>query len=281
MRDLFDKIVQKLSDSKVEQPRLEARLLLAHVKKCLPADIYSGTDVSETETQVVTDMLNRRLAHEPLDKILGHRAFFKADFVVNNKVLSPRPDTETLVECVLENYANRNTNWRILDLGTGSGCIIESLLAEYPNARGMAVDISAEALNVAKMNAEKLGLSQQLEFIQADWFAAGFVQKIGQVFDIIVTNPPYIASSEINTLEPEVKDYDPLLALDGGEDGFDSYCRLAEVVPELLVSGGKIFIEAGAGQARTIADIFMKKGLFFETIHKDLSGIERCVILRK
>ena len=281
MRDLFDKIVQKLSEAKVEQPRLEARLLLAHVKKCLPADIYSGTDVSEAEAQVVTDMLNRRLAHEPLDKILGHKAFFKADFVVNNKVLSPRPDTETLVECVLENYANRNTNWRILDLGTGSGCIIESLLAEYPNARGKAVDISAEALNVAKMNAEKLGLSQQLEFIQADWFTAGFVQKIGQAFDIIVTNPPYIASSEINTLEPEVKDYDPLLALDGGEDGFDSYCRLTEVVPELLVNGGKIFIEAGAGQARKIAAVFMKKGLVFETIHKDLSGIERCVILRK
>ena len=181
---------------------------------------------------------------------------------------------------MLETYPDRNQALNFLDLGTGSGCIIESLLAEYPNANGLAVDISAKALSVAQQNAESLGLSNRLNFLQADWFASDFVQKINRKFEVIVTNPPYIPTADITKLDKEVKNFDPLMALDGGVDGFSSYRRLAEVVPQLLTDGGYVFIEAGIDQAEKIAQIFTTGGLRLQAIKTDLSGIQRCVILQ-
>ena len=283
--DFFTEMVRKLSAAGIEQPMLEARLLLAHVKQCEAAEIFSTLKVTDEEKQNATKLLKRRLAHEPLDKIVGHREFFKADFVVNREVLSPRPDTETLVEAVLKQYADFGAALRILDLGTGSGCIIESLLLEYQAAHGVAVDVSAAALNVAQKNAEKFGILPRLAFVQADWFMADCAKKIkecgAQEFDIIVTNPPYIPSKDIDGLAPEVRDFDPRCALDGGADGFDSYQRIAEIAPELLVSGGRIFIEAGVGQAERIAAIFAVKGLKLVEVRADLAGIARCVVLGK
>lgn len=283
--DFFTEMVRKLSAAGIEQPMLEARLLLAHVKQCEAAEIFSTLKVTDEEKQNATKLLKRRLAHEPLDKIVGHREFFKADFVVNREVLSPRPDTETLVEAVLKQYADFGAALRILDLGTGSGCIIESLLLEYQAAHGVAVDVSAAALNVAQKNAEKLGILPRLDFVQADWFATDFAENISkcgaQKFDVIVTNPPYIPSGDIDDLAPEVRDFDPRSALDGGADGFDSYQRIAEIAPELLVSGGRIFIEAGVGQADMIASIFSSFGLQLVEIRADLAGIARCVVMEK
>ena len=148
------------------------------------------------------------------------------------------------------------------------------------NAHGLAVDISAKALSVAQQNAETLGLSDRLNFLQADWFVADFIQKINRRFEIIVTNPPYIPTADIAKLDVEVKNHDPLAALDGGADGFSSYRRLAEVVPQLLTDGGYVFIEAGIGQADRIAQIFTAGGLHLHAVKKDLSGIQRCVILQ-
>ncbi len=283
MSNFFTEILQKLSAAGVEQPRLEARLILAHVKHCAPAEIFSDIDVTENEKCAALTLLARRLAHEPLDKILGYRAFFKADFAVNSDVLSPRPDSETLVESVLKRYTDLGAALRILDLGTGSGCLIESLLSEYQMAQGVAVDFSAAALEVAQQNAVQLGVNSRLEFVQADWFGSDFVARIGGEwkFDVIVTNPPYIPSDDIEGLAPEVKNYDPLTALDGGADGFDSYRRIAEVAPDLLTEGGRIFIEAGIGQADEIVAISSGYGLKLVEIRADLAGIDRCVVLEK
>lgn len=275
----FDKIVHQLSLAEIESPRLEARLLLAAATNRLPEEIFSDIVLSSAEQQKLQQMLNERLQHKPLDKILGHREFYKSDFAVNESVLSPRPDTEILVEETLRLLPNENAN--ILDLGTGSGCIIESILLEKPQTSGIAVDISAESLKIARQNAEKLGLSERLKLLQADWFDTDFVRKINQKFEIIVSNPPYIPSAEITTLAPEVKNYDPLLALDGGADGFVCYRRIAEIAPELLNTSGYILLEAGIGQAEKIAEIFEQNGLKHVATAADLNGVARCVILQK
>jgi release factor glutamine methyltransferase len=280
MANIFDDLVQQLADAGIESPRLEARMLLAFVCGKEPAEIFTDDKLNETQEKKLQSLLARRLAHEPLDKILGKREFYKAEFKVSDKVLSPRPDTETLVEAALRLLPSDNPT-TILDLGTGSGCIIESLLLERPSAQGVAIDISPEALQIAADNAVNLGVANRLKFIQASWFEADFATRLAQKFDLIVTNPPYIPTKDIATLMPEVQKYDPLLALDGGTDGFDSYKRIAELAPILLKDGGYILLEAGIGQAEQIAEIFAKQGLHLISTEKDLSGIKRCVVMRK
>lgn len=280
MADYFSETVQKLAVAKIENPRLETRLLFAEVLKCKPSEIYAGIKLSEEDTVKINALVQQRLRHKPLDKILGHREFYKYDFMVNEDVLSPRPDTEILLEVALEILQNL-PQANILDLGCGSGCIIESLLKENPEARGVAVDKSDKALAVAKKNAVNLEIGTCLRFIKADWFTDDFASALNDKFDMIVSNPPYIPSEDIEALEPEVKDYDPLMALDGGKTGFESYMRIAEIAPELLNDNGFILLEAGAGQAQKIAGIFTAHGFNLSKIVDDLSGIARCVILQK
>ena len=274
----FAEICQTLAKNGVKSPRLETRLIMAFVLQCLPAEVFSDSVLTAEQNRKAYEIIKRRLQHEPLDKIFGHREFYKYDFIVDKNVLSPRPDTEIIVE---EAVSLAHNNMSILDLGTGSGCIIESILSEFPQMRGVAIDISAETLDVARRNAEKLGISRRLHFILADWFSDDICQTIGQKFDIIVSNPPYIPAKEIATLDAEVKNNDPLTALDGGEDGLQSYRRIAEITPMLLNDKGYIILEAGINQAHEIADIFVAHKLKLLKILPDLSGIERCVVLQK
>jgi release factor glutamine methyltransferase len=195
-------------------------------------------------------------------------------------VLSPRPDTEILLENALK-YAPKDKKIKILDLGTGSGCLLISLLKELPLAYGVAADVSESALNVAQKNAANLNVSERIKFIHADWFSPDFCSLIGNTFDIIVTNPPYIPTNDINDLDDEVRLFDPLLALDGGTDGYASYRKIASLIPLLLKSKGYIFIEAGMGQALHINDIFAGFNLQPIDIVPDLAGIDRCIILQK
>lgn len=280
MTSFFMEIVQKLVAEKIENPRLEARLMMAEALQCRPEEVYQNTKLTDEQQKKVEFMLEQRLKHKPLDKILGHREFYKYDFKVNEDVLSPRPDTEILLEAALEILPDF-TEPKILDLGCGSGCIIESLLKEIPQATGYAVDISEKALAVARQNADSLAISERLRFVNTSWFNADFTEVIGTKFDMIVSNPPYIPTAEIKDLATEVKDYDPLLALDGGNSGYDSYERIAEVTQELLKDNGCILLEAGFGQAQKIADIFTAQGLKLLEIVNDLAGIARCVILQK
>ncbi len=279
MSTFFEQIVAELAAAGIPGPRLETRLLIAAVLKIEPSAVFTDVAPNAAQTAEIRRLLAQRLQHKPLDKILGHREFYKFDFLVDENVLSPRADTEILVEEALRLPLAEKA--RILDLGTGSGCIIETLLAEKPAMSGVAVDISAESLQVAQKNAEKLGVDKHLQFMQADWFAADFCERIGEKFDMITANPPYIPTADIATLEPEVKNYDPPAALSGGTDGFDSYRRIAVVAPELLKDGAYILLEAGIGQAAEIAALFMRQGLKHLRTLADLSGIDRCVVLQK
>ena len=279
MDTFFLQIAQKLSEAKIENPQWETRLIFAEVLQKSPSEIFLTTSPTIAEIKKINHITEQRLRHKPLDKIFGHRGFYKYDFFISEDVLSPRPDTEILVESALE-ILPIISRPNILDLGCGSGCIIETLLKENPLASGCAVDISAQALSMAKKNAKALAIDKQLKFINADWFAEDFTLQIGKKFDMIVSNPPYIPSAEIETLTTEVKKYDPLEALDGGATGFESYERIAEIAPILLRNNGYILLEAGYNQARQIVDIFTTHGLNLLKIVNDLAGIERCVVLQ-
>lgn len=280
MSDFFTKIVNLLANAHISSPRLEAREIMAFALNKNRSEIYSGCVIDDRQKAVVLNLVKKRIAHYPLDKLIGRKGFYKNEFITNENVLSPRPETEILVEKTLE-LKPKNAPTNILDLGTGSGCIIESILAERSLWRGVAVDISADALDVARKNAQLLEVDNRLRFIQASWFDDDFFAKISESFDLIVSNPPYIPRSDINMLDDEVKLYDPNPALDGGESGFDSYERIARITPQMLKNGGYILLEAGIGQAKQIAEIFEKQGLQCLEIVPDLSGIERCVILQK
>lgn len=267
---LREEIIKELIKGKIPSPRLEADIILKAAAPAYP-------DIKNDEQQKAYGLLKRRLNHEPLDKIIGQREFYKSVFKVNQDVLSPRPDTEILVEKALE-LLPQDEPLRILDLGTGSGCILLSLLKERPKANGVGVDVSEKALAVAKENAKNLGLENQVSFINKSWQEKGFVTGL---FEMVVSNPPYIPSAEINTLDEEVKNHDPLTALDGGADGLQCYRDIAAMTPDLLKDNGFILLEVGYDQAEAVADIFVDRGLCLIDIIKDLAGINRCVILKK
>lgn len=276
----YSELVSRLSSAHIDSPRLEARMLLAAV---LAYDANDGRilscELNNVQQQKLENMILRRLDHCPLDKILGYKEFYKYRFIVNQDVLSPRPDTEILVEAALAKMTQKQG--KVLDLGTGSGCILLSLLAEKSDWQGVGVDASAKALAVAGENARQLGVEPRVSWVNKNWFEDDFSKVVSSKFDIIVSNPPYIPDEDIALLDEEVKTYDPLPALSGGRDGFDSYKKIAEIAPFLLKKDGYIFLEAGIGQAAQIAEIFAATGLKKVNIIKDLSGIDRCVILKK
>ena len=218
--------------------------------------------------QELQSFIQRRLQHEPVAKIIGKKGFWKDDFIVNKDVLDPRPDSETLIEAVLEQYPNRTMPLRFLDLGTGSGCLLLSLLQEYPNATGMGIDISPKAIEITDKNKK----NQNAVFMQKDMCSD--LSDLG-TFDIMISNPPYIPTAEIETLEKDVKDYDPLLALDGGIDGLDFYRVLAKkhLAPRL-------FIEIGINQEQQIIPLFESEGWQFVKSWKDLGGITRILCFK-
>ena len=270
----LNEVVRLLAAGKIPSPRLEARILLENAGGSPYAEV-SGAAEEKLRWQI-----ERRLAHTPLDKLLGCREFYKNSFVVSEDVLTPRPDTEILVEAAIE-LVQQNDFAKILDLGTGSGCILLSILDDCPATQGTAVDASEPALDIARRNASLLGLSERISFVHGSWFEDGFLQKTGSGFDMIVSNPPYIPTADIASLEPEVREHDPLSALDGGADGFVHYKKIAAWAPLLLNDGGYILLEAGIGQARQILKVFADTGLTPVDILPDLSGTERCVILKK
>lgn len=280
MNTFFTEILEKLIKAKIDSPRLETRLIFAHILNKDASEIFENITITTSQQKDILSLVNKRIQSYPLDKLLGHKAFYKYDFVVDENVLSPRPDTEILVEEAIKLIKEKNLN-NIIDLGTGSGCIILSILKDCPQLKGVAIDISEKSLNIATENAKKLNMLHNIKFIKADWFDTGFLNQINEKFDIIVTNPPYIPSDDIQTLSDEVKNHDPLLALDGGKNGLYSYIKIAEITSNLLNNGGYICIESGINQSEDIAKIFLNKGLIFCKIVKDLSGIDRCVILQK
>lgn len=272
MPDLFDQTIRQLAAAAIPSPRLETSRLWEYA-------FPDGIQTPEGR-QKLQEAVNRRLRSEPLDKILGHRGFYKYDFKVSRDVLSPRPDTEIIVEEALK-FLNPGITQKIVDFGTGSGCILLSLLAENQHWLGWGIDQSAAALQIASANAEALNIGSRVNWIHQSWFDEDLPAALPAEITLAVSNPPYIPHAEIALLEPDVREYDPLAALDGGADGFDHYRRLAEVIPPLLAPGGVVLLEAGINQAEEIASIFSSAGLKLQKIVPDLAGIDRCVILKK
>lgn len=281
MNSFWKEILESLCQADIENPRLEVRLMAAHWLGVDSNEIrLEEVELDAPGQQQILDWVALRKAQHPLCKILKEKGFYKYDFIVSEAVLSPRPDTETLVEEAIRT-AQANCATKILDLGTGSGCIILSILGDISSASGIGVDASASALEVASKNAYRLKLDSQVNFIQASWFDEDFVARFESEFDIIVSNPPYIPTQDILGLAPEVKNFDPMSALDGGKDGLYHYRQIAKVSYPLLKMGGEILLEGGIGQEKDIQSVFENAGFYLKKIVADLGGINRCIILKK
>jgi len=274
---------QALAAAGVETPALDARLLVAAAMGLSAADFLARPDrcVSEAERRSIDALIRRRCAREPVSRILGAREFFGRSFALSPATLDPRPDSETLIETALaiaDGEGWRGRPIRILDVGTGSGCLLVTLLAELPLATGVGTDVSAEALGTAMSNAVMHGVAERATFARHD-----ALDGVVGPFDLVVCNPPYIPSGEIATLAAEVRDYDPLAALDGGADGLDIYRR---IIPELrrVAPCGWVVLEVGAGQAEAVAKLLLQacgKTRQGEVLHRtDLGGHIRSVAMR-
>ena len=264
-----------LSKKSVDSPRLQTELLLAHLLKLPRMKLYLNFEriLSPTELDALRALVMRRAQREPLQHIIGSTSFCGLEIAVNKHVLVPRPETELLAELGWQFLTTINHQpSTCLDFGTGSGCIAIAIAVKCPMARIVAVDISVNAIAVAKQNAASNGVDDSIEFRCGDGFAT---LNGNDKFDLIVSNPPYIASEEIATLEPEVRNFDPRNALDGGTDGLDFYRRLAAEAGTFLKPGGKIIIEFGDDQAKEISDIFTAERWTVESIHQDYTKRER------
>jgi release factor glutamine methyltransferase len=258
----------------VESPTIDARLLLEAAAPVSRADILADPHrVLDADAEARLEaFVERRARREPVSLILGRKGFWTLMLGVSPGVLTPRPETETILDVVLPFFAPEQA-FSLLDLGVGSGAIVLSILAERPRAKGLGIDVSEDALAVARDNAAQLGLAARLALLRGDWTAG-----LGDAsFDLVVSNPPYIATAEIETLAPEVREHDPRLALDGGPDGLDAYRRLAPEILRVLRPGGRFVVEIGAGQSAAVEALFAAAGAHEIATHKDLADRERVV----
>jgi release factor glutamine methyltransferase len=266
----------RFREAGIDEARIEARLLLGHVlgRKPLSLPMDGRRAVAEDDAARFRALVARRAAHEPSAYLTGTRGFWTLDLAVTPDVLIPRQDTETVVSAALD-HVGRGGVHRMLDLGTGSGAILLALLAECPSAFGVGVDRSEAALAVAAANTAAAGLAARTGFVRGDW-----AEAVAGCFDIVVSNPPYIARETIATLAPEVAAHEPRAALDGGEDGLDAYRCILPTLPRLLAPGSVAVLEIGAGQAEAVSSFAAEVGLRVLEIRQDLGGIPRAVVLR-
>ena len=271
-----------LSAAGLDNVRLEARLLLSRAAGLSVEQLIAYVNEAAPAAVAVTlrELTARRIQREPMAYILGEREFWGLSFKVSPDVLVPRPDSETLIEAALALMPDRHRPWHILDLGLGSGCLLLTLLHEFPAARGVGLEVSPPALAVAEANAAALKVQARARLILGDWREPGWVDRLGGPFDLLVANPPYIEAADIEGLMPEVSRFEPRLALDGGFDGLAAYRIVAAAAPRLLSPGGRVLLEVGLGQAAEIYGIFQGTGLVAEPAWKDLGGIDRVVSLK-
>lgn len=295
-----------LRNAGLDEPQREARALAAAILGTDRATLLTQSEriLNSAEQERLTTALARRSAGVPLARLLGHQEFWGLDFGLNSATLVPRQDSETLIEAALEVFPDQQTPLRVLDLGTGSGCLLLSVLHEYTRATGLGVDLAPDAVTQATTNAATLDLATRTDFVVADWYQddvcqnillqyAGanpmkFLQDSGgdaqaeqiSPFDLILCNPPYIASTVIPTLQREVREHDPALALDGGTDGLDAYRRITTLLPTLLTQQGTAILEIGYDQGASVPALCRAAG-FTTTLRHDLTGQPRCVILKR
>jgi len=276
--DIRNKAIQKLDQTGNETSGLDVDLLLEEVTGLTPMDFILEPDrqIGAQQEADFQTLLERRLKREPISQIRGKKDFWTLTFKVSHHCLTPRPDSETLIEAALKSIPDKKKTLKILDLGTGSGCLILSLLSELPHSTGTAIDISDQALDLAKENAGRLGFQERCTFILSDW-----AQELppGKKFDIILCNPPYIAEEETADLPPDVRDYEPHIALFARNNGLEAYEKLGKVLPGLMAVGGRAFLEIGHEQGMQVASIFKNGGAKDIRIIQDLAGRDRCIAL--
>ncbi|MBL4639778.1 MAG: peptide chain release factor N(5)-glutamine methyltransferase [Kordiimonadaceae bacterium] len=266
---------EKLAAAGNTTAKLDTEFLMAHILGCERAGLYTfSRDLSKAEQNKFDRYVEQRLTGEPVAYVLGEQAFWTLDLKVNEHTLIPRPDTETLVEAVLSRTRN-SVPETILDLGTGSGCILLSLLSELKSTNGLGVDISSGALAVAMENATANGMLARTAFETSDWFSK--VDRPDGGFSVIVSNPPYIPEADIKDLMPDVQNFEPLSALEGGPDGLGPYRIIADEAGAYLTDSGLVAVEVGIHQAEDVVSLFSTAGFINIEKHKDLAGIERVV----
>lgn len=275
VRRLLDRSVAHLAAAGIAEPRHEARLILALALGIEPATMLGWPEraVEAALAARAEALIARRAGGEPVSRLRGKREFWSLDFALSTDTLDPRPDSETLIAAALADIPDRSVRLRVVDFGTGTGCLLLALLSELPAASGIGIDISPGAVAVARENAAALGLAGRAEFRTGSWDT-----RIDGPVDVILANPPYIPSSEIGRLPVEVSAFDPWAALDGGPDGLSAYRALGAAIRGLLEPAGKAYIEIGAGQESQVIRILGDAGLTIMAICRDLGGIERCVV---
>ena len=278
--------VEKLKKLGFKTASLDCRLLLSQILKKTNT-VYTHQEIYISQNQITKfqTLVKKRQEGQPVSRILNRRNFWKREFILDEETLDPRPDSEILIESVLRHFPDKTKLLKILDLGSGSGCLGLSLLEEYEDSSITFVDASKKSLKIVKRNSLQFRLKGELKFINLDWHTHDWDLKLlnsedKKKFDIIVTNPPYIPTNEVSLLETEVRDYDPIMALDGGNDGLDAYRSIIPKLKNLLKSDGKIFIEIGKGQEDLVSKIALQNGLLFIEHKKDLLNIIRVIITK-
>jgi len=273
LKDLYLRFRNQLQNIGINTAALDARLLLCHALQMTHEQfvLQGDKEIYPDQVNEIDVLMAQRLDGRPVSKIIGQKEFYGRVFKTTDDTLDPRPDSETLIDAVLR-QVDRTKNPVMLDLGTGTGCLILTLLSELPKAQAIAVDLSEAALRVARQNAIRLEVEDRVLCVASDWFC-----KVTGTFDVIVSNPPYIPAADIPGLAAEVRKYDPLSALVGGEDGLDPYRVIIPQLAGFLNKGGLVAFELGQGQAKQVADMLEKAGFTDVRAHCDLAGIERVV----
>ncbi len=268
--NIYIKYTNILRKNNINTPEMECKIFISHLLNINVNELFFHLDDVFYEEESLSNLIKERIKGKPIYKIIGKKPFWDYDFLTNVDVLDPRSDSESMIRAVLEDF-DINSKIRILDLGTGSGCLILTLLKLFKNASGVAVDINERSLNVARKNAELLNI-QNIDFINSNWN-----DKINSDFDVIVSNPPYIKTNDIDNLDIEVKKYDPLIALDGGVDGLDCYKYIAKNISKNCNKKTIIYLEIGFDQKKDVVDIFSSNGFLFIGCKKDLSNNDRVI----
>lgn len=271
LSELQKKITKILAEGGIETNSLDARIILREIFNFDEKELILNSDLilSESKISKVQKIITRRLNFEPVSKIFGKRDFYNSTFSISDDVLDPRPETENIVE-IANNFILEKGYESFIDLGTGSGCIILSILKENKNLTAVGVDISIDAINIAKKNSKDMNLEKRSSFLVSNWLSSVY-----NSYDLIISNPPYIPSDEIITLSKAVKNFDPLISLDGGQDGLKCYKEIAQDINRVINKNGRVILEIGYNQAHDVIKIFESKEFKLLKIYNDINGLNR------
>ena len=274
LSELQKNITKTLLDAGIKTNSLDARIILKETFNFDEKELIMNSDIliSTSKVNEVKKILSRRLKGEPVSKIFRKRDFYDSTFLISDDVLDPRPETELIID-IANKYISENNYKSFIDLGTGSGCIILSILKENKNIKGLGLDISLNAINIAKKNSSRLELENHAMFLVSDWFSS-----VKETYDLIISNPPYISSDEIRTLSKDVKNYDPLISLDGGQDGLKCYREIAKDANRIINKDGMVILEIGCNQAEDVIKIFEINKFKFLIKVIDINGLDRILI---